>query len=168
MDAARDEFADWYRASWPRLVAAMTVVCGSRAIAEDVAAEAFTRAYLHWSEVQGMASRDGWVHQVALNEARSLWRRGRTAARWLARQPAPEVAPPPDVDPELWAAVQALPDRTRTAVALRYLGGLSQPQIAQVLGVAVGTVASRLHAGRRALSISLASRQEEIDHARRR
>ena len=150
-------FEDWYRSRYERLVLALTVTSGSRAAAEDVAAEAFARAWERWPKVQAMASPDAWVFRVAQNDVRSRWRRLRVERRWLERQRRPEPAAPGDVDPQLWAAVQALPERTRTAVALRYLGDLTQDEIAGVMGVAPGTVAAALHAGRAALRERLAA-----------
>ena len=159
-------FEAWYRSRYQRLVLAVTVIAGSRTAAEDVAAEAFARAWERWPKVQTMASPDAWVFRVAQNEVRSRWRRLGVERRWLDRQPRSEAAAPADTDPELWAAVQALPERTRTAVALRYLGDLTQDEVADVMGVAPGTVAASLHAGRSALRSRLTA--PEDDDARTR
>jgi DNA-directed RNA polymerase specialized sigma24 family protein len=51
--------------------------------------------------------------------------------------------PPPELAIEVWDAVAALPRRERNALALRYLGGLTQAQVGEVLGVTPGTVARR-------------------------
>ena len=64
---------------------------------------------------------------------------------------------------ELWDAVAALPERERTAVALRYLGDLTEAQVAQTMGVAPGTVAATLHAARTHLAASLGADDEAGD-----
>ncbi len=61
---------------------------------------------------------------------RSGWRRLATERRWLARQRAGHVAPPPEPDPWLWDAVARLGPRARTAVALRYVADLSEAEVA--------------------------------------
>lgn len=163
-----DDFAGWYQASCPRLVSSLTAVVGARDLAEELAAEAFARAYARWSTVAAMASRDGWVYRVAVNLATSRWRRLGHERRWVERQGdtvAVDGGADPDVDPRLWAALRRLGPRARTAVALRYVADLTQPQIAEIMGVSVGTVASTLHTARRALATALAPTEEVTDRA---
>jgi RNA polymerase sigma factor (sigma-70 family) len=80
------------------------------------------------------------------------------------------VARPDRVDaPEpgaghVWAAVAELPERERTLIALRYVADLPQDEIAQVLGLPAGTVASGLHRARRRLGIELGPSYEEMTH----
>jgi RNA polymerase sigma-70 factor, ECF subfamily len=57
---------------------------------------------------------------------------------------------------EVWDAVQRLPLRQRTAVALHYLSDLPQKDVATAMGVAQGTVAATLHEARRRLAVTLA------------
>jgi RNA polymerase sigma factor (sigma-70 family) len=124
-------------------------------VARDVTAEAFARALERWDRVGSMASPGGWTYRVALNVLHRRQRRGALEERLLRR--APDRTPPPLTDQGLgvWQAVASLPPRARTAVALRYLGGLSEAEVADVMGVAPGTVAATLHAGRRRLAILL-------------
>jgi RNA polymerase sigma factor (sigma-70 family) len=60
-----------------------------------------------------------------------------------------------DVDLDLWAAVQQLPERMRAAVALRYLEDLPEAEIADLLGCSIGTVKSQLSRARDRLAIAL-------------
>jgi RNA polymerase sigma-70 factor (ECF subfamily) len=161
-----------YQASCPRLVSSLTAVVGARDLAEELAAEAFARAYARWSTVAAMASRDGWVYRVAVNLATSRWRRLGHERRWVERQGnaasvhgGADGGADPDVDPRLWAALRRLGPRARTAVALRYVADPTQPQIAEIMGVSVGTVASTLHTARRALATALAPTEEVTDRA---
>lgn len=66
---------------------------------------------------------------------------------------------PPELDLELWEAVRDLPERMRTAVALRYVADLTEREVADIMGIAAGTVAATLHAARRKLA-------ERLDDAR--
>jgi RNA polymerase sigma-70 factor (ECF subfamily) len=71
---------------------------------------------------------------------------------------------PPDRVFELWDAVRALPPRARTAVALRYAGGLSEAEVAVAMHVAVGTASATLSSARRALAITLAEPEADENH----
>jgi len=56
---------------------------------------------------------------------------------------------------EVWDAVRALPDRQRTAISLHYLLDLPYVEVAELMGMAEGTVAATLAAGRRQLAKTL-------------
>ena len=156
MDIDCDNFETWYRAEHPRMLAALAVVARDPDLAQDVAAEAFARAFQRWDRVGEMDSPGGWTYRVALNVLR---RRARRAA--LERRLLPRLAPPaaitvPAYAVEVWQVVTGLAPRMRTAVALRYLGGLTEAEVADVMGIAPGTVAATLHEARRRLAALLA------------
>jgi RNA polymerase sigma-70 factor (ECF subfamily) len=144
---------------FPRAFALSRRVLGDAAAAEDVAAEALARAYARWPRVSGLAYRDGWVLRVAANLA---------VDRLRKRPPVMAPAPMPDaVEAEalrlaLSAALGALPRRQRQAVALRYLGGLSDGEVAQALGISLGSVKTHVHRGLAALRLSLGRGLEEV------
>jgi RNA polymerase sigma-70 factor (ECF subfamily) len=141
-------------------------VARDTAVAQEVAAEAFARALERWDRVGEMASPGGWTYRVALNLVRRRARRAALERRLLLRMaPAPPISvPAPAV--EVWEAVTALPPRMRTAVALRYLGGLTEAEVAEAMGVAPGTVAGTLHDARARLAVLLAPDvpTEEVTH----
>ena len=151
--AADVSFDRWYRSEHARLLALLTVVAGDADVARDTTAEAFTRALERWDRVGLMESPSAWTYRVGVNLLR---RRGRRAAfeMRLVRD-VPRPVPPPAVDADLWAAVRALPVRQRTAIGLRYLCDLPQKEIAEVMGVAEGTVSATLTAARRRLAVDL-------------
>jgi RNA polymerase sigma-70 factor (ECF subfamily) len=72
------------------------------------------------------------------------------------------------VDAEVDASIAKLPDEFRDAVVLSDLEGLSYNEIADVLGVPVGTVKSRLYRGRRLLAKALRDYATEMGYVRRR
>ena len=144
---------------FPRAVRLADRLLGDRAAAEDVAAEALARAYARWPKVGGLPYRDGWVLKVATN----------LAIDRLRRRP-PEVRPATAADFEdgvelriaLNAALLTLAPRQRQAVALRYLGGLSDQEVAQALGISLGSVKTHIHRGLKGLRGRLGAGLEEV------
>jgi RNA polymerase sigma-70 factor (ECF subfamily) len=148
----RADFGEWYAAAYPRLAAALTLIGHDRELARDAAAEACARALERWNRVETMASPDGWAYRVGVNVLRRLSRRAALERRLLARLRPQASTDPVEVDPALWDAVRALPDRQREAIALRYVLDLEQHEVAEAMGVRPGTVASTLHAARARLA----------------
>jgi RNA polymerase sigma-70 factor (ECF subfamily) len=70
----------------------------------------------------------------------------------LRTQPPPVGIATTDSRTEIWDAVRQLPQRQRTAVALRYVADMTEQSIADVMDVRVGTVSATLHAARRRLA----------------
>jgi RNA polymerase sigma-70 factor (ECF subfamily) len=138
------DFEDWYREEYRRIYASVLLFCGEPTLAAEATDEAFVRALERWSRVGAMPSPAGWTFVVARNLLR---RTARRAARERALAPPPEIVAP-DLSIELWDAVRALAKRERELVALRYVGGLTEPEIAATLGLATGTVSRGLHDAR--------------------
>jgi RNA polymerase sigma factor (sigma-70 family) len=159
-----DGFADWYGAQHDGVVRALAAVVGDVDAAREATDEAFVRALERWGQVSGMASPAGWVYRVGLNAAHRRARRAAVERRLLGRQNPREAVWSDPVDAELWAAVRRLPARQRVAVALRYIADLPEPVIAEVLGVASGTVSATLHAARKRLAGELAGEEVEAGH----
>jgi len=145
------------------MVATVAAFCGRRDLAVEAVDEAFARAVARRDQVEAMDSPAGWILTVAFNEVRRSL--GRSERRRRAEEAAPGVGwiEPGDPRIELWTAVRDLPERQRMAVALRYLADLSEPQIAEVMDVAVGTVSASLTAARRSLASRLAIDDEDVD-----
>lgn len=137
---------------------------GNPADAEDIAQETFIRAYRHLRKFKGKSSLKTWVFRIALNCSNTRLRR---RARHLAHrvddgQPELERAVDRGRSPEeralaadLSAAVRTalghLPVHYREAVLLRDFEELNYSEIAEVLGVRIGTVRSRIARGREQL-----------------
>jgi RNA polymerase sigma factor (sigma-70 family) len=138
------------------VLASVTLAVGDRWLAEDATAEAFARALERWPAVRDARSPAAWVFTVALNQVRTIARRRQVERRILRRHREDVVHPAGEPDVALWRAVAALPPRMRTIVALRYVADLPQAQIAEVLGIPPGTVASTLHDARATLATRLA------------
>lgn len=154
----RLQFEDWYVRAHPRLVSSLTVVSGDAGLAADATDEAFVRAYERWDHISRMGSPDGWTFKTALNVLRRRQRRASIERRLLGRAMAGDRqrgARPADWSVEVWDALRRLPDRERTAVALRYVADLPTQAIAEAMGIARGTVGSTLHSARASLARTL-------------
>jgi RNA polymerase sigma-70 factor (ECF subfamily) len=150
-------FEAWYRESYAELLSAMIVAAGDVPLANEATDEAFARAYERWRRVRAMRSPRGWTYRVAVNVLRRSYRRRRIEESALLRWSAghASAASEPDFSIEVLSAVQALPLRVRTAVALHYVGGLTESETAEVMKVNPGTVARHLHDARSRLASSL-------------
>lgn len=165
MQGIQLDFTDWYHGHWRRVVATLTLVVGDAEVAEDATAEAFTRALASWPAVSRYTDPTAWVYRVALNEVRSPWRRGRHERAALARLaacPTALGAPPEPPNTALWSAVKDLPERMRTAVALRYVADMPEAEIAEAMRITRGTVASTLHDARRRLATTLEAGDSQL------
>lgn len=140
-----EEFcAEWF----PRVTGMLALYVGNRPAAEELAQEAFARAWERWPRVSAMANPVGWVHVTALNLARSRFRRHRAWRRVQPRLHAAEAGTDRDPVSRLVVAeaVSALPRRQREVILLRYYLDLPTEEIADVTGIAPSTV--RVHLSR--------------------
>jgi RNA polymerase sigma-70 factor (ECF subfamily) len=134
-------------------VATVRLVVRDTATAQDVAQEAFARAYINWPKLWPDGNPGGWTYRVATNLAIN-WRRRATrelkAVTRLSKREDMSVENP-DFHPELHAAVGKLPVRQRMAVALHYVLGMSMDEAAQAMKCRPGTVKSLLFSARERL-----------------
>ncbi|WP_426571020.1 RNA polymerase sigma factor [Aquihabitans sp. McL0605] len=154
-------FEDWYGREHARLVTSLTMVTGDRDQAEDIAAEAFARCLERWDSERQPTNPSAWTYTVAINLLRRRWRYRQRESAFLAAggAPVPEEIDDPAI--ELWRAVGSLSKRARMAVALRYIGGLTEREVADAMSIAPGTVAATLSRARADLADRL--RSEGLD-----
>jgi RNA polymerase sigma-70 factor (sigma-E family) len=128
-----------FREKYEGMIRVAFLLVGTRAEAEDVVQDAFARVGLRWKRIRDPG---GYLHRCVVNRSHDLLRRRRVEQRfsWSQRNESSEL----DAD-ELGDALATLPTKRRTAVVLRYYAGLSEKEIAEVLGVRPGTVKSMLH-----------------------
>ena len=153
----RADFAAFYEQAHPRVLGVLCAVSGDRHAAIDATDEAFVRALERWSRVGKMASPDGWTYRVALNGLRRAKRRAakERAAKERAASHHLALTSATPTNPELWEAVRALAPRQCQAIALRYVADLPEAEIAEVMGITRGTVASTLADARARLAQQL-------------
>jgi RNA polymerase sigma-70 factor (ECF subfamily) len=165
------EFQEFYEASYGRVVATVAALTGDRHEAEDIAQEAFARAYIKWSALGSYDHPLAWVRKVALRIAvDDRRRRGRVAglvAKLSVQLSVQRQAPAPDPGDDvthspLGAALAALPPREREVMVLHYLADMPVDAIARERGLPAGTVKTRLAAGRQRLEQELAKIPEAM------
>jgi RNA polymerase sigma-70 factor (ECF subfamily) len=141
---------------------------GNRADAEDLTQETFVRVFRSLAEYTP-GTFEGWLHRITTNLFLDMVRRRQrirfdalpddVGDRLASREAGPEqVFELTNLDPEIQAALGALPPDSRVAVVLCDLEQLSYEEIAATLGIKVGTVRSRIHRGRVLLREALAHR----------
>lgn len=157
-DTSFDEF---YHTNFRSLALQLCAYTGDLQQGQDLAQEAFCRAFARWSSVAGFDDPVAWVRRVAWNLATSRWRRLRIAQNYLRRQREEHVAGPTPDRVALTAALATLPAKHRRAIVLHHLADMPIGDIARQEGVAEGTVKSWLHRGRAALAAQLQDQPEE-------
>ena len=164
MTDRRADFSAFYDHTWARTVACAYAISADLGAAEEIAQEAYTRAWLRWSRLSEYEEPAAWVRQVATRLAISRWRRGRVARSFLARSRAPEPVSGPDADAlALARALAQLPPEQRRAIVLHHLGDLPIREVAQLEGCPEGTIKARLSRGRTSLARLLGDHRARTD-----
>jgi len=144
-----------YQASHQRLVVHLYGITGDLQEAQDAVQEAFVRGLSLRGRLASLDNPEAWLRTVAVNVARTRWRRRRVLQGLLLRGAVPEPEPIAGMTEDhvaLVTALRHLPQAQREAVVLHYLADLPVDEIAAALGVATGTVKSRLHRARARLA----------------
>lgn len=180
-DSRRDTFE---RDALPHLDTVYRValrLAGDAARADDLVQETMLKAFRAWHTFTPGTNARAWLLTILRNQFINEFRRDRlrgptvdvmaiephTIFRETEGDPAARFFAHL-VDDEVLAAIDALPEEFREAVVLSDLEGLSYAEIAEVTGVPVGTVKSRLHRGRQALQQRLYAYAVEMGYIRAR
>jgi RNA polymerase sigma-70 factor (ECF subfamily) len=160
---APDDFVLFCSIEHPRLVGALSLYCGNRDVAEDVAQEALSRACARWATVRQMAAPGAWVYRVAVNLANSHFRHARVGARILLRhrRGGIEHADPTEAI-AVRQAVSSLPKRQRQAVTLRFYFDLSVDETASAMATTGSSVRSLTHRAMLSLRENLADSDVDL------
>ena len=151
-----------------RMIHALTFrMTGSMADAEDLAQEAFIRAYQQLDSYQGAAKFSSWLYRIAVNVCLN-WhqrerRREQAYTRWAESNDALQSGPesPADGDArgrEVQAVLMKLPAKQRAAVVLTVYDGHNHAAAAKILGCSETTVSWRVFAARRKLKRLLSAK----------
>jgi RNA polymerase sigma-70 factor (sigma-E family) len=143
--SAEDTFGEYVRARHSALLGMAVGLTGNRADAEDLLQAALAKTYRAWDRIADPAALDGYVRRAMVNTHISWWRRRR-----LDEYPTDEIPDVPigdhaadaDLHEVVVRALNRLPSRMRAAVMLRYLEDMTEPEIADTLGISLGTVKS--------------------------
>lgn len=154
------DFDQFARERMPALVRFTAALCADRGLAEDVVQEVLARVYQHWPRIERLDAPEAYVRRALVNEYLS-WRR--KWARTIPRADVHGVGNEPDPADrhadraELVAELAALPARQRAVLVMRYYGGLTDNEIAEILGCRPATVRGYAARALRALRVELAS-----------
>lgn len=157
---------------YPKVVAGIALISGSRAAAEDAVQEALARAWERSERGERIESLKAWVTTVAVNQVRSGFRRMRAERRarersgrrgWAGEDAGLPLAARAEQAVDVQRALMALPRRQREATVLRYYLDMDVAEVARTLGVNEGTAKTTLHRARRALAEALG--EETLEEA---
>ncbi|HEY3729134.1 MAG TPA: bifunctional nuclease domain-containing protein [Solirubrobacteraceae bacterium] len=167
-------FARLVSRHYPVLLASCQRMLADIDLARDAAQEAALRAMLGLDQLRDDAHFGSWLVGIGINVCRGLLAAGRRQVSLEALRDGGQLAEPAadgDEPVELIAAgeltvrvheaIAALPAGQRQAVALFYIGGLTQSEAARELGTRPGAIKTRLHKARRSLRASLTDTYQE-------
>jgi RNA polymerase sigma-70 factor, ECF subfamily len=145
-------FAELYERTFPRVYAYVASLLRDRAAAEDVTSQAFERAYRKRRSYRpARGSMDAWLFGIARNAALDELRKRKRRAV-LEADPEDTISPTAEDQAELAmrretvrAALASLDGQERDLIALKFAGGLSNAEIARVLGMSESNAGTRLH-----------------------
>ncbi|HYP22527.1 MAG TPA: sigma-70 family RNA polymerase sigma factor [Actinomycetota bacterium] len=132
-------------------------IMGDRADALDATQDTFVSVFRQAGSFRAEAAFTTWLYRVAVNACRDLLRKRRRLPEptdELPERPRPGIGTEEVVGLrlDLARALAQLPDEYRDAVLMHDLGAIPYEEIAQITGVALGTVKSRISRGRRRLA----------------
>lgn len=169
-DRARDVYGQLVRDHADGMFRLAVGLIGGAADAEDVVQETFLEAWRSLGSLRDSGRARAWLYTILRHQCSRYWRRQRSGVRLL--QPAFDL-PDARVDPgpgavarlsdaeTLRDALRRIPPYQREVIVLIYVDGLEPAGAAERLGVAHGTVLSRVHRARRSLRVALRDMEEE-------
>ncbi len=163
-ESFHDEFCELFTAAYAQVVRTVWFIVHDQGMAEEIAQDAFTELYRHWSRLQAYDRPELWVRRVAIRRAQRLASRRarrvqleRAAVDQSLRLADDGVRLP---DPDLIAAIRTLPPKQRAVVVLFYLEDRPMDEVADLVGCSTSTGFVHLHQARKRLAAALG---EEVD-----
>ena len=162
----RDEFVEFYETNKDSCLRAVAASGVDPHLAEELIAEAFTRAWKSWAKVSRHPAPAAWVVRTAVNTRVSWWRRRRREVALAGHDLASAGPPRASIETAVMVALGRLPARQREVITLRLLLDLDTDTTAKVLGIAPGTVTAHLSRAISALRAQLPVTDPETTSAR--
>jgi len=164
----REAFDAVMRVHQDRVFSVCFRILGDREKALDATQDTFLTVFRKAGQFQGRSAVGTWIYRIAVNTCYDQLRRAQRRPSEslpdhvaLSDPSAEEAIESAAVRPEIELALAQLPADFRNAVVLSDLEGLPLPEIAEILGVPVGTVKSRVFRGRRLLANHLGNQNDQ-------
>jgi RNA polymerase sigma-70 factor (sigma-E family) len=145
--AARDaEFESWLIAREPALQRTAHLLTGDVHTGQDLVQVTLAKLYLAWDRIRDRGSVDAYARKILVNEHRTAWRRPVRRREQVTESVPDRPAPDQSYDGQreaVWSFVASLPPRQRAVIVLRFYEQLTEPEIADLLGISLGTVKSQ-------------------------
>jgi RNA polymerase sigma-70 factor (sigma-E family) len=138
-------FGEYVSARSRALLRTAYLLTGNVADAEDLVQAALAKTFLAWDRIEDRGAVDGYVRRAMVNTHISWWRRRRVEeypTDEIPDQAVADHAVSSDLQETLRRAIDRLPQRMRAAVVLRYYEDMTEAEVAEALGVSLGTVKS--------------------------
>jgi RNA polymerase sigma-70 factor (ECF subfamily) len=149
---ANREFRDFWTQTAGKVRAYMYCASESWADADDMTQDCYLRALRGWGQFDGRSSRQAWLFAIA-RRTRADWfrqkKRQSAAVHLQDLERLRQVPAEPNVGniEKIWDAARNLKAEHSQVIHMRFAAGLSYAEIAEAIGVPIGTVRSRLHRG---------------------
>lgn len=167
LDGDHDAFNQIMRNHEDRVFSVCLRIMGNRDHALDATQETFLTAFRKAGQFQGNSALGTWIYRIAVNTCYDQLRRQKRRRA----DPIPDHLDPADhsaeeavnsagLRPEIERALAAIPEDFRSAVILSDIEGLGLTEVAEILGIPVGTVKSRVFRGRRLLAQQLGNQNQ--------
>ncbi len=140
------EFESWLAAREPALQRTAHLLTGDVHTAQDLVQNTLAKLYLAWDRIQDRGRVDAYARKILINEHRTAWRRPVRRREQVTAELPDRPAPERGYDGQreaVWAFVGSLPPRQRAVIVLRFYEQLTEPEIADLLGISLGTVKSQ-------------------------
>jgi RNA polymerase sigma-70 factor (sigma-E family) len=154
----RDEVVELlWRSHHARLIRLAVGLTGDRTAAEEIVQDAFAALLRRWWHLRDSSAAMAYLQRVVVNGARKQRIRSRLYSHATGASVEAEQSPGWDVESrtDMFAALSRLPYRKRACLVLRYYEDLSEAQVADLLGISIGTVKSQCSRGLRQLEVAL-------------
>lgn len=165
-----DEFADFAAAAAPRLLRSAWLICGDATQAEGLVQSAMLKVHLRWSRLrtkQPLAHARKCILNDHIDDHRRRRRETTVSAlpevQHLDHGPEDTDHGPEDTD-HVVRLLATLPPRERQVVVLRHYAGLPESEVAELVGISIGTVKSSASRGLAKLREALASQEQKEGH----
>jgi len=157
-----NQFAEFAAAAAPSLLRTAWLICGDASQAEDLVQSAMVKVYVRWGKLSHTQPQ-AYARKCILNAHIDNHRRGRRETTVSEMPEQPHHDREPEDTSEIVRLLATLPTRERQVVVMRHYVGLPEVEVADLLGVSIGTVKSSGSRGLARLREGLAARDHKED-----